>query len=382
MTVVNKIATFLIERFGSKEAALKELTKGHIWGWNSDIFKDQKIQFLAGENITRNDSFNHQGWWCNDETGWSIILKNGRISVAWKNYLEETEDLFKMLGGYSGIVVSIEVNPEYGKTVTEKHKSLYNAPYGIYGTHYDVDVEVDSPEWVLALWHQVNLSVSGMTLKEFQLPIYKWLWKLIPDNLGSNRKDCHSAFAWSNSFCFVKEKNFITLNGDKVYTLDGKYIKSNMEKEVANATPKAPKGYPEMTTVDESYGTTVCLGGTIASMENIFGATVQVSCDLEEIRKKYVTRESVNWRKEIVYKGWPSDLAKPACVSVYYCTYNRNDDETTYYWYFPGKSKWVPLGARKTAHLLLSMGATLPEELAQYTATYYPKQGNGWKVVN
>lgn len=343
MNTVQKIAAFLINHFGSKELALAELTKGQIWFWNSDIFRDTVVTFLAGENVTRNegDGMNNRGWWCNDNTSWCVTLKNKTLSVSWLNYEAEKKQLFKLLGGYTGQTVSIECTHNFNGTINPT-KTVYNAPYGIYGTYYDIVVEIGSPLWVEALWHQVNFTATGFTKEEFMLPKYAWLHKLLPIGLGSNRKDGHSAFSWESSYSIKKEGKTITLNGDKVYTLRGKKLYSNLEKELEKATPKAPKDVPFIQTESTDYGTTVSLGRWDSSFVALLNATVKTSCDFDKIADKYKIRDDVNWSKRYVSVAYPETPEKHCCV-LQEDRDNNNYETETYWWLFPGKTTWVSL---------------------------------------
>ncbi len=353
--VVEKIANFLVNYFGSKELALAELVKGQIWFWNSDIFRDTVVTFLGGENINRSEdnSMSKKGWWCIDNSSWSVTLKGTTLSIAWLNCETEKEQLFKLLGGYTGITVNIEVTHDFNDSITP-NRVLFNAPYGTYGKYFDVMCEVGSPLWVECLWHQVNFTATGFTKEEFVLPSYSWLHKLLPTGLGSNRKDGHSSSSWTSSYSIVKDVDTITLNGDDVYDLQGKFLYSNMEREIEAATPHAPDGVPYLESEFSDYGTTVSLGRWDSKFTATFNALSILSEDLDAISNKYKICDDINWSKRNILIAYPEVLGIHSCVLQEDCDPNNWETET-YWWLFPGKTKWIALGEKISLSLIAKL---------------------------
>jgi hypothetical protein len=282
--------------------------------------------------------------------------------------------------------VSIEVTSDFGKTLSEGRYITFNAGYGIGQRYYDITVEVGSSLWVECLWHQVNFTKLGITKAEFMLPMYGWLHKKLPTDLGSNRTDGHSAFSWCNSYHISKNGKTILLNGDKVYTLDGKFLFSHKDKEMEAATPKAPKGLPFVMGGKDAYGTTVQLGGCDTTLTAILNATIVTGQDRGLISEEYSYKNNINWRTDIDIIGYPTVKGQTSCIQCY-CDPFQGPSEVTYDWSFAGKG-YVTLGYKRTITLLRELGAEVPKHLLDWEASLpapkkpsYPTEGNGWKLL-
>jgi hypothetical protein len=210
--------------------------------------------------------------------------------------------------------------------------------------------------------------------------MYSWLHKKLPTNLGSNRKDGHSAFSWSRSYSIKKEGKTVTLNGDEVYTLCGKRLYSNLEKELEAATPTAPKGVPFLRTESSEYGTTVSLGRWDSNYIGLLNANVENSCDLDEIANKYSVCDDINWSHRYISIAYPVYTGVTACVLQQDCD-NNDYETTTFWWLFPNKTEWVALGDRRSYDLLQQHGGTIPQWLED-AVKGYPTKGEGWAVIN
>lgn len=278
-------------------------------------------------------------------------------------------------------MVIIEVNSNFGKLLSLGEYHTFNAGYNIGSTYYDIEVEINSPLWKECLWNQVNFSVEGLTEKEFILPMYSWLHKLIPTNLGSNRRDEHSAFSWCNSFSIIKKGSRIILNeGQSEYTTSGKKVLSSMDKELINAEAKAPANVPHITGKVIEYGTTVTLWEDSTYLKAFLNATIVLGNDKENIKSSYCGRDNINWAKDYNIVGYPTMVGVISCISVENFSNNYDDTDPTFMWLFPNKGTYVPLGHKKSFALLKKLGGEIPEWLEEKVKGL--TSGEGWKVLN
>ncbi len=246
--------------------------------------------------------------------------------------------------------VTIEVTHNFNENILP-HKVCFNAPYGVYGTHFDVECEVCSPLWVEALWHQVNFSAEGFTKEEFCSSKFSWLHKMLPTNLGSSRKDCHSAFYWSASFWIKKEGDYVALSNGCVYSLEGNLLWSEEEYLLQDATPSAPEGVPFLQAEDFESGTTVTLYSHQEKFTALYNGVVERSVDLEEIRCWFATMQDVNWAKKFITIAYPENVGKHCCILQETCD-NNGWETITYWWLFPNKSGWTELGEEISLKLI------------------------------
>jgi len=276
--------------------------------------------------------------------------------------------------------VNIEVKAEFGKTISDGKYVTCDAGYDIGKRYYDIDCQVGSQLWIDCLWNQSNLAITGMTQLEFGLPMYTWLRKLIPTNLGSNRRAGHSAFDWDNSFSIEKLNDTIIINGgEKKFTLSGKKLKSKMDFDLEAAVAKAPKGVRFVKGNDESYGTTVTLGMEKTHVIAVLNATIVVGKDTEKIKESYSGISKCEWHSEKTSVGFATDITKPSCIMT--CWESQQEDgDPIYMWSFSGK-EYIVLGYKRSYILLKENGGVIPEFLEKY-APLYPKSGNGWKLIN
>jgi len=380
MSTVEKIATKVIELFGSKENALKECQDADFAQFNSN-FQEEKEILLYEEGCSYQKKGIQKGWWCDAAGSFSIKRDTyGTLCLCWAEATEQCNELYTLLGGLREKFVNIEVNRDFGMTLSKGQYVTYNAPYGIGQRYYDIRCQVGSELWVSCLYNQVNLRITGVSELEFRLPMYSWLRRIIPTNLGSNRRDGHSSFSWNNSFSIEKLKNVIVINGgEKAFTLSGGKLKSKMDIELENAIAKAPKGVPFLKGNDDSYGTTVTLGLNKTTLLSLFNATVLTGQDTEKIARDYSGVSKCEWRSDKNSVGFPIDANKISCIMT--CWESQQDDsEPQMWWSFYGK-EYVILGYKRSYMLLKELGGVIPEFLKKYEPLY-PKSGNGWKLLN
>jgi hypothetical protein len=196
-----------------------------------------------------------------------------------------------------------------------------------------------------------KLSLIGITPLELDMPVYSWLRRHFPNEEGSH-------------LTIEKVGKEIHLKGGiEAYTLDGRKVKSPMEKELEALIPQAPKGFHVL------KGDHIGTEEEFPAYTSIFNSEVKVSAPLDHIYARYYGVDPSEVDSRTVTICHAIDPKKPACVKIM-GEDNAHVEGTsmeklngTYYWLFPNKDKWLPFGVIKTRELLTQLGVELPKEL-------------------